>query len=146
MAEASGQDLLDIANTSWKEKKGEYKGFAWSVAVGQAKQQIEKKKGGNKDRRTEAEHNVTVLFNHARDQEASRLDTIAKEAAASPTEGVAASGNGELTAFASEVTELINGVHSGGFGIIDPGMIISLIQAIIQAIAACKKPPVPATT
>lgn len=113
------------------------------MARGQAIRQIEKVKGGRKDRREEGEHNLTVLFDHARKQTVSRIDTIAKQAAQPAAEGFAAA-NSELYQFASEVVELINGPLSGGFGVIDPTMIIGLIQAIIQAIAACKaRKPVP---
>ena len=141
--EVSGQELLDIANASWSEKKQRYRGFQWLVARGQAIRQIEKVKGGRKDRREEGEHNLTVLFNHARNQPVSRIDVVAREAAnPANAEGFAAA-NSELMKFAGEVVGLINGPLTGGFGIIDPTMIIALIQAIIQAVQACKRPPVP---
>lgn len=140
MSEATGQDLLDIAIGSWNENKRKYQGFEYNVAVGQAKQGIERKRGGRRDRLTEARHQVDVLFTHSRSQTPQRLGTVASEAGG--VSGFAGDAS-ELTAFASEVTELLNGPLSGGFGIIDPTMIIGLIQAIIGAIAACKKPIVP---
>lgn len=142
MSEASGQDLLDIATGSWNENKHKYQGFEYNVAVGQAKQGIERKRGARKERLTEARHQVDVLFTHSRSQTSQRLGTVATEAAGSVSTGFAGDTT-ELTAFATEVTELLNGPLSGGFGIIDPTMIIGLIQAIVQAIAACKKPIVP---
>lgn len=145
MADINGQELLDIANGSWNDKRQDYRGFNYTIAVGQAKKGIEKKRGGNKDRKAEAQHQVSVLFTHARAQAADRLTKVALEAGAPSSDGVAATDTEELTAFATEVTELLNGSLSGGFGIIDPTMIIGLIQTIIQAIAACKKPPVPVT-
>lgn len=127
--------MLDIANGCWNEKRQDYRGFQYLIAVGQAKRGIEKKRGGNRDRTAEAKHQVSVLFNHARQQTPETLSTVAQQAAA---------GSGDdLTGFASEVTGLLNGVHSGGFGIIDPGMIIALISAIISAVQACRVKPVP---
>ncbi len=145
----SGGEILEIANGCWNERRKRYQSFNWVVARGQAIRQIEKVKGGRKDRREEAEHNLTVLFDHARKQAVTRIDTVAREASAF-VEGFAAGEDTELYSFASEVVALINGPLSGGFGVIDPSMIISLIMGIINAIRACKNPvptpvPVPAT-
>lgn len=141
MSEATGQDLLDVANGAWNEKRQEFRGFNYNVAVGQAKRGIERVRGGRKDRLAEARHQVSVLFTHSTSQTPERLGTVAQQAGDSSVEGL--SSGDELTAFATEVTELLNGPLSAGFGIIDPAMIISLIQAIIAAIQACKKPLVP---
>lgn len=131
MAEVSGQDLLDIANGCWNEKRQEYRGFQYNIAVGQAKRGIEKVKGERKERLAEARHQVSVLFDHSRRQTPKRLGNVASEADSG-------SGNA-LTEFATEVTELLNGPHNGGYGVIDPAMIIGLIMAIINAIKACKQ-------
>lgn len=131
MNETTGQDLLDIANGSWNSEKQRYRGFQYSIAVGQAKKGIEKVRGGKKDRLSEARHQVSVLFDHARRQTPKRLGNIAYEAEAGS--------GGDLTIFASEVTDLLNGPHSGGYGVVDPTMIINLIVAIVSAIKACKQ-------
>lgn len=141
MSEATGQDLLDVANGAWNEKRQEFRGFNYNIAVGQAKRGIERKRGNRKERLSEARHQVSVLFSHSREQTPQRLGKVASEAAEPNVEGF--SGGEELTAFASEVTELLNGPLSAGFGVIDPAMIIGLIQAIIAAIQSCKKPLVP---
>lgn len=150
MSEASGQDLLDIATGSWNENKRKYQGFEYNIAVGRAKAGIERKRGQRKQRLTEARHQVDVLFTHSREQTPQRLEAVANQALVlvSNDGGLtfsAGSVGDELTAFASEVTELLNGPLSGGFGIIDPAMIISLIMGIINAIKACKNPIVPVT-
>lgn len=146
----TGQALLDIANGSWNEKRQEFRGFNYNIAVGQAKQGIERKRGGRKERLAEARHQVSVLFSHSRSQSAQRLEAVASQASSlllvSNDGGItfsASAAGDELTAFATEVTELLNGPHSGGFGVIDPAMIISLIMGIINAIKACKNPVVP---
>lgn len=148
MSEATGQDLLDIANSAWNEKRQEFRGFNYNIAVGQAKQGIERKRGNRKDRLTEARHQVSVLFSHSRNQTPQRLGAVASEALVLVSNDggqtfSAGSVGTELTSFATEVTELLNGPLSGGFGAIDPTMIISLIMGIINAIKACKNPVVP---
>lgn len=142
MNETTGQDLLDIANGSWNSEKQRYRGFQYSIAVGQAKKGIEKVRGGKKDRLNEARHQVSVLFDHARRQTPKRLGNIASEASlvlVSTDGGQSFSAGSELTLFASEVTDLLNGPHNGGYGVIDPTMIINLIVAIVSAIKACKQ-------
>ena len=143
MSEATGQDLLDVANGAWNEKRQEFRGFNYNIAVGQAKAGIERKRGARKERLSEARHQVSVLFSHSINQTPQRLGAVAAEASAPISEGFSA--GPELTAFATELTDLLNGPHSGGFGVIDPAMIISLIMAIINAIKACKNPIVPVT-
>lgn len=138
----SGEELLDIANGSWNEKRQEYRGFQYLIAVNQAKKGIEKVRGGRKERKEEARHTVDVMFTHARNQSSDRLSKVAMEASQPMAAGFGDAG-GELQAFASEVVGLLNGPLSAGFGVFDPAMIIGLIQAIISAIQACKKPPVP---
>lgn len=140
---SAGQQLLDIANGAWREKRQEYRGFNYNLAVTKAKSQIGRTRGGRKDRQAEAEHTVTVMFNHARAQSAARLSAIADDAAATLSGTVALSADSELVSFATEVAGLLNGVHSGEFGVIDPAMIIGLIQAIIAAVQACKPKPTP---
>lgn len=136
MNETTGQDLLDIANASWNSDKQRYRGFQYNIAVGQAKQGIEKKRGARKERLTEARHQVSVLFDHARRQTPQRLAAVASEAGGF-SEGRGA--GAELQTFAEEVTALLNGPHSGGYGVVDPAMIIGLIVAIVNAIKACKQ-------
>lgn len=139
----SGNDVLQIANASWNARTQRYRGWQYLTAVGQAKQQIEKKRGGRKERKEEAEHTVSVLFNHSRNQSEERLNRVALQASGTFGEGFNA--GEDLTAFASEVAGLLNGPLNAGFGAFDPTMIISLIMGIINAIKACKQ-VVPAAT
>lgn len=149
----TGNDFLEIANSCWREgkrgKPGRYAGFAWVTAVGKTKQNIEKVRGNRKERQAEAEHTTQVLFDHARKQQAERLDTIAREAqAVVSSDGRYLFGaETELYKFSEEVVSLLNGPLSAGFGAFDPSMIMSLIMAIVNAIKACRSPaptPVPA--
>lgn len=139
----SGNDVLQIANASWDERAQRYRGWQYLTAVGQAKRQIEKKRGGRKERKKEAEHTVSVLFNHSRNQSEDRLNRIALQASGTFGEGFNA--GEDLSSFASEVAGLLNGPLNAGFGAFDPSMIIGLIMGIINAIKACKQ-VVPATT
>ena len=142
--QVTGQELQEIANNCWRENANKYSGFQWNVAVGQAKQQIERKRGKRKERRAEAEHTVQVLFDHARAKSQQEADVIARQAQA-PGED-----QSDLQGFAAEVSEALNGPLSGGFGVIDPAMIIGLISAIITGVQQCKalkpKPPAPTPT
>ena len=145
MSDVTGSDILEIANASYNARTQRYRGWQYVIAVGQAKRQIERVRGGRKERKEEAEHTVSVMFNHARQQSEERLSRIAMQA--SPSSSAAASGD-DLDAFAAEVAGLLNGPLSAGFGAFDPSMIITLIMGIINAIRACKQPvnPTPAVT
>lgn len=142
--QVTGQELQDIANNCWRENAQRYSGFNWNVAVGQAKKQIERKRGNRKDRREEAEHTVQVLFDHARAKSQQVADNIARQAQESGGD------QSDLQAFAAEVSQALNGPLSGGFGVVDPAMIIGLISAIITGVQQCKalkpKPPAPTPT
>ena len=141
---SQGQDLLDIANAAWDEDTQEYRGFQYRIAVNQAKKQIDRVPGNRKARKESASHTVDVMFTHARSQSAERLDTVARSAT-TPTS--TNDPDSDVSVYAAEVASMVNGPLSGGYGIIDPAMIIGLIQAIIQAVSACKKPqPTPTPT
>lgn len=148
--EVTGQDLLDIAHASWDEDRKKFRGWQYNMAVGKAKAKIEKKRGGRKERVTEARHQVHTLLLHAMKQEPSRLDAVAREACLLVSNDggntfSAASTGTELTSFASEVCQLLNGPLEAGFGVIDITMIMGLIMAIVNAVKACKElNPIPA--
>lgn len=143
----AGDELLEIANGCFRPAKNKkparyLKTLEFIAAVSQAKSQIEKVKGGKKDRREEAEHRVTILFDHTRLQAAERLTTVAAQAqdflVASSSGKVAADQNSELYKFAEEVASKMNTLVEGLFGAIDPMSIITLIMGIINAIRTCR--------
>ena len=138
--DVNGVTIKQIAAGAWNSRKNRYQGFNYTVAVGNAKAGIERVRGGRKERIAEAKHQVQVLFDKSREETPERLDAVAREAqdGVSAGQGFSASEDSELYKFASEVSELLNGPLTGGFGVVDPQMIINLILAIIQAIQTCK--------
>lgn len=164
MSDVTGNDILEIANASWRPGRQDYRGWQYTTAVGRARSQIELEDGlrgkakrlAKKERQKEAEHTVSVMFNHARQQSEDRLSRVCAQAdqvasIAAQVLGatdeymlngvcgqlMAAAGE-DLQAFAIEIAGLLNGPLSAGFGAFDPSMIITLIMAIINAIKVCK--------
>lgn len=141
---STGQDLLDVANQS-SDGAGGYEGPYFRGAVREAMKKDRPDKHTKKKRKLrkdEAATSVSHIFDNAKKQSVNRLDAIASEV---PT------GGPELNSFAEEVADTMNATegHEGGFGILDPMTLISLITSIISTIVplfqSCKKPaPTPA--
>lgn len=144
--DTSGQDLLDLANSSWNSKHGDYRGIEYHIAVNHAEDGVVVEKGTKhrrKVQRAQAATTVTHIFDVARSSEADRLAKIAADVNAKLT--------GEGTAihdFASEVASSLQVKESGAFGVFDPVSLITLIMSIIQQViplfAICH-PPKPVT-
>lgn len=148
-----GEQLLQIADDSWNSRRGEYHGGKFNAAVLRAMQQDAATNGTQgrrrKVRREEAVKVVTALFNRTRHRAAQDLTEIAEQA--KPREvgsnAVATAANDKLQEFAAEVMEELNGVEEANDGpplrgVVDPAMIIGLIQAIIAAVQMCRTPAV----
>lgn len=157
MSGVSGQELLEIADSCWNSRRGEYHGGffnGYNMSVNLAMKQEVKENGKQgkkrKARRAEAVKIVNGVFDHARHQEVARLSLISSEATSPLSSGTKGQDSemGELEKFASEVMDSISqddvATSSGLAGMIDISFIITLITTIINAIKECKKPaPVP---
>lgn len=150
---SEGQEILDLANSTWRPKHDEYRGLPFSLSVHQAKRQIERKPGQKRrDRKAEAVRVVTAMFNHVRDQEAGRLNRICGEVQLSSSEKTFSAGS-ELQLFASEISEVLaaedairlDSKEDKVSELADPQTIISIIMAIIEAIRKCRETLKPLT-